>query len=87
MSDYKTVGFDKFLERKTSEDVEMLEDEVSLKTQKSTGESESISKFMRIGLDKDKPGQGERRGAIYYSTDTFEFQVWDGSTWKGVTLS
>lgn len=85
---YEALGFDKFLTRKSGPKSEsVLEDSSSNNIEQLSGNLDGVVKFVRIGLEKDKPITGEKGGAIYYATDTKKFWLWDGDNWYSEVLS
>ena len=44
-------------------------------------------RYIRAGTAANRPTSGEKAGAIYFATDTFDLSVWTGSAWKTEALT
>lgn len=85
---YEDLGFNKFLTRKSDKLKEtILEDNSSSNIEQLSGNIDAVVKFIRVGIEKDKPITGEKEGSIYYATNTKKLWIWDGSYWYSVVLS
>lgn len=83
----QTDDLDKFLTRKKDSPRIQMEDESSLETEQFGGTVEGTVKFIRTGIESDKPIQGERAGAIYYATNTKKLWIWTGTEWLSEVFS
>lgn len=85
---YEDVGFDNFLTRRSGPRSEsVLEDNSSNNIEQLSGNLDGVVKFVRIGLEENRPITGEKEGAIYYAFDTKKLWLWDGIAWYSEVFS